>query len=49
MRVWDLGSHLPVGSASVFPCEVTAVTMAPDGRVVVGYGGDIAVLAPLTT
>lgn len=49
VRVWDLASHRPVGSASVFPCEVTAVAMAPDGRVVVGCGGDVTVLAPLTT
>lgn len=48
VRVWDLSSHRQVGSDSAFPSAVTAVTMAPDGRVVVGYGGDVAVLAPLT-
>jgi len=33
----------------VFPSEVTAVAMVPDGRLVVGFGGDIAVLAPSPT
>ncbi|AXG79301.1 WD40 repeat domain-containing protein [Streptomyces paludis] len=46
VRVWNLASHRQVGSDVVFPSEVTAVTMAPDGRLVVGSGNDIAVLAP---
>jgi WD40 repeat protein len=46
VRVWDMAAHRQVGSDLVFPSEVTAVTMAPDGRLVVGFGGDIAVLAP---
>ncbi|MGX4694952.1 WD40 repeat domain-containing protein [Streptomyces sp. JNUCC 63] len=46
VRMWDLVSHHQVGSDLVFPSEVTAVTMAPDGQLVVGFGGDIAVLVP---
>ncbi|MER6142483.1 hypothetical protein ABT174_20980 [Streptomyces sparsogenes] len=46
VRVRDLVSHRQVGSDLVFPSEVTAVTMVPDGRLVVGFGGNIAVLAP---
>ncbi|MES5824680.1 hypothetical protein [Streptomyces sp. RG80] len=46
VRVWDLATHHQVGSDLVFPSEVTAVTMASDGRLVVGLDGDIAVLAP---
>ncbi|WP_374935417.1 hypothetical protein [Streptomyces resistomycificus] len=46
VRVWDMADHRQVGSDLVFPTEVTAVTMASDGRLVVGFGGDIAVLAP---
>ncbi|MFC8342497.1 WD40 repeat domain-containing protein [Streptomyces sp. NPDC057280] len=46
VRVWDLVAHRQVGSDVLFSSEVTAVAMAPDGRLVVGFGGDIAVLAP---
>ncbi|MEH0467339.1 hypothetical protein QA943_00495 [Streptomyces sp. B21-097] len=46
VRVWDMAAHRQVGSDLVFPSEVTAVTMACDGRMVVGFGSDIAVLAP---
>ncbi|CAL9356679.1 WD40 repeat domain-containing protein [Streptomyces sp. enrichment culture] len=46
VRVWDMAARRQVGSDLVFPSEVTAVTMASDGRLVVGVGGDIAVLAP---
>jgi WD40 repeat protein len=46
VRVWDMAAHRQVGSDLVFPSEVTAVTMASDGRLVVGFGSDIAVLAP---
>ncbi|MEU4096360.1 WD40 repeat domain-containing protein [Streptomyces sp. NPDC026673] len=46
VRVWDLVSHRQLGSDAVFPSEVTAVSMAPDGRVVVGFGHDVAVLVP---
>ncbi|WP_367318770.1 hypothetical protein [Streptomyces sp. HUAS ZL42] len=47
VRVWDLVTHRQVGADLVFPLEVTAVTMTPDARLVVGFGGDIAVLAPV--
>ncbi|MFC9625816.1 WD40 repeat domain-containing protein [Streptomyces sp. NPDC056930] len=46
VRVWDMAAHRQVGSDLVLPSEVTAVTMASDGRLVVGVGSDIAVLAP---
>ncbi|WP_329536790.1 WD40 repeat domain-containing protein (plasmid) [Streptomyces sp. NBC_01450] len=46
VRVWDMAAHRQVGLDLVFPSEVTAVTMASDGRLVVGFGSDLAVLAP---
>nr|WP_239157847.1 hypothetical protein [Streptomyces sp. SID13726] len=46
VRVWDLVARRQVGSDLEFPSEVTAVAMASDGRLVVGFGDDIAVLAP---
>ncbi|WP_181446890.1 hypothetical protein [Streptomyces sp. NTH33] len=42
----DLVPRRQVGSDLVFPSEVTAVTMVPDGRLVMGFGGDIAALTP---
>ncbi|MFF9868148.1 WD40 repeat domain-containing protein [Streptomyces sp. NPDC013953] len=46
VRVWDMAAHRQVGADLVFPTEVTAVTMASDGRLTVGLGGDTAALAP---
>ncbi|MEW2303111.1 hypothetical protein AB0958_24600 [Streptomyces sp. NPDC006655] len=45
VRVWDLASGRQVGPELVFPSEVGAVAVTPDGRLVVGFGWEIAVLA----
>lgn len=44
VRVWDATTGQQTG-AYVFPAGVKAVAVAPDGRLVVGFGSDIAVLA----
>ncbi|MFF3554127.1 WD40 repeat domain-containing protein [Streptomyces tsukubensis] len=46
VRVWDLTTGRPVGTESVFPLPVIALAPAPEGRLVVGFGSDVAVLAP---
>ncbi|MGX1128941.1 WD40 repeat protein [Streptomyces glaucescens] len=46
VRVWDLAACRQVGADLVFPEEVTAMALASDGRLVVGFCGDVAVLAP---
>ncbi|WP_345664193.1 hypothetical protein [Streptomyces venetus] len=43
VRVWDMATHRQVGSDLVFTSEVTALTMTSEGRLVVGFGSDIAV------
>ncbi|MER6789289.1 WD40 repeat domain-containing protein [Streptomyces sp. NPDC000658] len=44
VRVWDAGTGQQIG-AYAFPAGVKGLSMAPDGRLVVGFGSDIAVLA----
>jgi WD40 repeat protein len=46
VRVWDLATGRPVGRHLVFPRPVRAVAVSPDGRLVVGFGWEVAVLAP---
>ncbi|MDX3800643.1 hypothetical protein [Streptomyces sp. AK04-3B] len=41
--VWDAGTGQQIGEY-VFPSRVRGLTVAPDGRLVVGFGADIAVL-----
>ncbi|MDQ0938408.1 hypothetical protein [Streptomyces sp. V1I1] len=45
VRVWDLATGQPAGPELVFPAEVSAVAVAADGRLVVGFGWEVAVLA----
>ncbi|MET9657557.1 WD40 repeat domain-containing protein [Streptomyces sp. NPDC006510] len=45
VRVWDLATGRPVGPELVFPAEVFAVAVTSDGRLVVGFGLEVAVLA----
>jgi WD40 repeat protein len=45
VRVWDLTAGEQVGQELVFP-ERTAVAVAADGKLVVGFGQEVAVLAP---
>ncbi|MFF3959869.1 WD40 repeat domain-containing protein [Streptomyces sp. NPDC001890] len=45
VRVWDLATGRPIGRDLVFPAPVNAVAVAPDGRLVVGFGHEVAVLA----
>ncbi|MCW2623895.1 MAG: repeat protein [Mycobacterium sp.] len=46
VRVWDLATGRPAGRQLVFPRPVRAVAVSPDGRLVVGFGWEVAVLAP---
>jgi WD40 repeat protein len=46
VRVSDLTTRRPVGRTLVFPGPVRAVAVSPDGRLVVGFGWEVAVLAP---
>ncbi|MFD9005905.1 WD40 repeat domain-containing protein [Streptomyces sp. NPDC059582] len=46
VRVWDLVAHRQVSPDLTFPSEVTALAMAPDGRLTVGFGPDLAVFTP---
>jgi WD40 repeat protein len=50
VRVWplDVGRQLPKNPIAVlaFPSAVSAVAMAEDGRLAVGFGHEVAVLAP---
>jgi WD40 repeat protein len=43
VRVWDATTGQQIG-AYAFPTGVRGVALAPDGRLVVGFGSDIAVL-----
>lgn len=45
MRVWDLATGQPAGPELVFPVDVGAVAATADGRLVVGFGREVAVLA----
>ncbi|MBA4866616.1 WD40 repeat domain-containing protein [Streptomyces sp. PSKA54] len=45
VRVWDLATGQPAGPELVFPAEVGAVAVTADGRLVVGFGWEVAVLA----
>lgn len=44
VRVWDATTGQQVG-AHAFPAGIRGMAVAPDGRLVVGFGSDIAVLA----
>ncbi|MFI6006623.1 WD40 repeat domain-containing protein [Streptomyces sp. NPDC051366] len=44
VRVWDLTAGQQMGEELVFPERVNAVAVAPDGRLVVGFGREVAVL-----
>ncbi|MFE7840223.1 hypothetical protein ACFU53_30470 [Streptomyces sp. NPDC057474] len=46
MRVWDLTTRQQIGRELVFPEEVQAVAVSPDGRLVVGFSCEVAVLVP---
>ncbi|MEE1772393.1 hypothetical protein PUR34_30570 [Streptomyces sp. JV185] len=48
VRVWDLTTREQVGPELVFPAPVTEVATLPDGRLVDGFGLEVAALAPLT-
>ncbi|RKS09187.1 WD40 repeat protein [Nocardiopsis sp. Huas11] len=43
VRVWDLADDHPVGDEIVFPHPVTALALSSQGRLVVCFGGDVAV------
>ncbi|MFF3070182.1 hypothetical protein [Kitasatospora sp. NPDC057936] len=45
VRLWDLTAGDQVGPELVFPLPVCAVAVVPDGRLVVGFGWEVAVLA----
>ena len=47
VRVWDLTTPHPVGQELVFPGPVTALALTSQGRMIVGFGGDLAVLTLL--
>jgi WD40 repeat protein len=40
---WDAGTGQQIG-AHAFPSRIRRLTVAPDGRLVVGFGADVAVL-----
>ncbi|MFF2149653.1 hypothetical protein [Kitasatospora sp. NPDC058190] len=46
VRVWDLATGEQLGPELVFPADVTELAVAPDGRLVVGFGHEVAVLSP---
>ncbi|MFE7046627.1 WD40 repeat domain-containing protein [Streptomyces atratus] len=45
VRVWDLTTGQPDGQKLVFPAPVGTVAVSPDGRLVVGFGCEVAVLS----
>ncbi|MEV7356930.1 hypothetical protein AB0O19_18205, partial [Kitasatospora sp. NPDC091276] len=45
VRTWDLTTGDQVGPELVFPLPVCAVAVVPDGRLVVGFGWEVAVLS----
>jgi WD40 repeat protein len=46
VQVSDLATGRPDGPTLVFPGPIRAVAVSPDGRLVVGFGWEVAVLAP---
>ncbi|MFF2149664.1 hypothetical protein ACFVWU_44715, partial [Kitasatospora sp. NPDC058190] len=46
VRVWDVATGEQLGPELVFPAGVTALAVAPGGRLVVGFGHEVAVLSP---
>ncbi|MGW2182019.1 WD40 repeat domain-containing protein [Streptomyces sp. NPDC001732] len=48
VSVRDLATGAEIASPLAFPSPVQALLAAPDGRLVVGFGREIALLAPLT-
>ena len=46
VRVWDLATREQIGPELVFPARVRSMAAAPDGRLVVVFGWEVAVLAP---
>ncbi|MFB7546665.1 WD40 repeat domain-containing protein [Streptomyces sp. NPDC056154] len=45
VRMWDVARREQIGRPLAFPMPVGAVEVGPDGRLVVGFGPEIAVLA----
>ncbi|MGW1107542.1 WD40 repeat domain-containing protein [Streptomyces sp. NPDC002540] len=45
VRMWDVATREQIGPPLAFPMPIGAVEMASDGRLVVGFGPEIAVLA----
>ena len=41
--MWDASTGQQIG-AYTFPSRIRRLTVAPDGRLVVGFGADVAVL-----
>ncbi|MBT2545214.1 hypothetical protein J7E99_32050 [Streptomyces sp. ISL-44] len=46
VRFWDLATGREAADDHLLPLPVGALTTAPDGRLVVAYGPDLAVLSP---
>ncbi|MET8628586.1 hypothetical protein ABZW30_33410 [Kitasatospora sp. NPDC004669] len=45
VRVWDLAAGKQTGRPLVFPLPVHALTVTSSGRLVVGFGHELATLA----
>lgn len=45
VQVWDLTTGRQAGRELVFPSAVQAMAVASDGRLVVGFGWEVAVLS----
>ncbi|MEE1783669.1 hypothetical protein PUR71_12240 [Streptomyces sp. SP17BM10] len=45
VRLWDATSGRELGTYA-FPARIRGLAVAPDGRLVVGFGADLAVVAP---
>ncbi|WP_037604312.1 WD40 repeat domain-containing protein [Streptacidiphilus rugosus] len=43
VRMWDVDTGQRTGEYA-FPADITALSLAPDGRLAVGFGSDVAVL-----
>ncbi|MEU9078274.1 hypothetical protein [Kitasatospora sp. NPDC048538] len=43
--LWELAAGRQIGRELVFPAPVHALTVTPEGSLVVGFGGDVAVLS----
>ncbi|MFH8517040.1 WD40 repeat domain-containing protein [Streptomyces gelaticus] len=48
VSVYDLATGAEIAAPLAFPSPVHALLAAPDGRLVVGFGPEIALLSPLT-